>query len=84
MKLKVLYFASLREALGSAEELVEVPPGIASVAALRGFLAARGAGVPALAAGRNVRAAVNQQMVAGDAAIAEGDEIAFFPPVTGG
>ena len=40
MKLKVLYFASLREALGSAEELVEVPPGIASVAALRGFLAA--------------------------------------------
>lgn len=37
MKLKVLYFASLREALGSAEELVEVPPGIASVAALRGF-----------------------------------------------
>ena len=42
MKLKVLYFASLREALGSAEELVEVPPGIASVAALRGFLAAGG------------------------------------------
>ena len=83
MKLKVLYFASLREALGSAEELVEVPPELPALPRCAVF-SPPGAGVPALAAGRNVRAAVNQQMVAGDAAIAEGDEIAFFPPVTGG
>lgn len=84
MKFKVLYFASLREALGVGQEIVEAPAAVCSVATLRSFLAARGDGVAALAPGRNVRAAVNQQMVAGDAPIAEGDEVAFFPPVTGG
>lgn len=84
MKFKVLYFASLRESLGRAEELVDAPAEVSSVAALQRFLAERGEGVPALARGRNVRAAVNQVMVKDDAAIADGDEIAFFPPVTGG
>lgn len=84
MKFRVLYFASLRESLGRAEELVDAPAEVSSVAALQRFLAERGAGAPSLAQGRNVRAAVNQQMVRGDVAIAEGDEIAFFPPVTGG
>jgi len=84
MKFRVLYFASLRETLGRAEEMVEAPAEVSSVAALQRFLAERGTGVPALVPGRNVRAAVNQVMVKDDVAIADGDEVAFFPPVTGG
>ena len=47
-------------------------------------LVARGEPWPALAATKNLRVAVNQQMVGFDAAIKAGDEVAFFPPVTGG
>lgn len=84
MKVKVLYFASLREAIGQPGEELELPAGVATVGALRAHLAARGNGWQALAGGRNVRAAVNQRMVGADEAVAGGDEVAFFPPVTGG
>lgn len=82
---RILYFAGLREATGSAAEEVALPAGVATVGALRAHLRARGgAWAEALGEGRRVRAAVNQDM-AGDAApIADGDEVAFFPPVTGG
>ena len=83
-KVKILYFASLREAVGCAGEELELPAGVATLGALRGHLAARGGGWQALAAGRNVRAALNQKMAAADAALDGGDEVAFFPPVTGG
>ena len=83
-KVKILYFASLREAVGSAGEELELPAGVATLGALRSHLAARGPGWQALAAGRNVRAALNQKMAAADAALDGGDEVAFFPPVTGG
>lgn len=81
----VLYFARLREALGLGSETIELPQGVRSLDALRAHLAARG-GVWAeeLASGRTLRAAVNQNMANGDQPIADGDEIAFFPPVTGG
>ena len=85
MKVTVLYFASLREALGTAREELELPDDIATLVALRAHLHARGgAFASALAPNRAVRAAVNQDMVRGDCAIKVGDEIAFFPPVTGG
>jgi molybdopterin synthase sulfur carrier subunit len=84
MTVKVLYFASLREALGRPAEELALPTGVATVGALRAHLAARGEGCQALGEGRNVRAAVNQRMVGADAVLASGDEIAFFPPVTGG
>ena len=85
MKVKVLFFASLREQLGIAYEEMDLPAGIATVAALRSHLARRGgAWEGALAEKKNVRAAVNQDMVKPGAAIRAGDEIAFFPPVTGG
>ncbi len=84
MNVKVLYFASLREAVGRSAEEFGLPGDIATVGELRAHLAARGEGWQALAAGRNVRAAVNQRMVGADAQVAAGDEIAFFPPVTGG
>jgi len=83
-KVKILYFASLREAVGCAGEELDLPAGVGTVAALRSHLAARGEGWQALAAGRNVRAALNQKMAAADAPLDGGDEVAFFPPVTGG
>lgn len=85
MTVKVLYFASLREKLGTGAEEVELPAGVASVDALRAHLRARGgAWAEALAEGRLLRAAVNQDMADGAAAVKAGDEVAFFPPVTGG
>ncbi len=84
MKVKVLYFASLREAVGCASEDLDVPAEVHTLGALRAFLAARGEGWEALDVGRNVRAALNQRMSGAEAALAAGDEVAFFPPVTGG
>lgn len=80
--LNVLYFASLREALGLASEQLPVP---ATVAALLDTLRARGgAWSIALAADKRWRVAVNQEMAALDKPLQAGDEVAIFPPVTGG
>ena len=83
--IKVLYFARLREALGTGSEEIALPQSISTLEGLRGLLLARGgAWSEELVATRRVRAAVNQTMADGDTAIADGDEVAFFPPVTGG
>ncbi|BDT66286.1 molybdopterin synthase sulfur carrier subunit [Comamonadaceae bacterium OS-1] len=83
MKLTVKYFASLREALGTGQETVETTA--ATVQALRDELVARGAAyASSLAPGRSVRVALNQVMVDAHAALVDGAEVAFFPPVTGG
>ena len=83
MKIVVRYFASIREALG-ASEVVEVAPG-SSVAAVRDALIAQGgAHASALARGKALRSALNQVLCDENAAVAEGAELAFFPPVTGG
>jgi molybdopterin synthase sulfur carrier subunit len=85
MKVKVLFFAALREQLGTGGEEIELPAGIGTVAALRSHLRSRGgAWQLALADGKLVRAAVNQDMVPPATALKAGDEVAFFPPVTGG
>ena len=85
MSVTSLYFAGLRETLGKASETLVLTPDLATVAAVRGHLVARGgAYATSLDAKRAVRAAVNQDMIRGDAPIKSGDEIAFFPPVTGG
>jgi molybdopterin synthase sulfur carrier subunit len=85
MTVRLMYFAGLREAVGHSSEALELPAEIATVGQLRAYLAARG-GVWAdhFAASRNLRAAVNQDMASADAAVKSGDEVAFFPPVTGG
>ena len=85
MKVKVLFFAALREQLGSGTEEIELPADVDTVAGLRSHLVGRG-GVwqTALAEGRLLRTAVNQDMAPPAARIRAGDEIAFFPPVTGG
>lgn len=85
MRVKVLYFAALREQLGCPGEEIELPAGVATVAALRSHLRGRGgAWELALAEGKLVRTAVNLDMAQPAAAIKAGDEVAFFPPVTGG
>ncbi|MCE4553455.1 molybdopterin converting factor subunit 1 [Pelomonas cellulosilytica] len=80
---RLRFFASLREKLGEGEAL-SLPDG-STVADVREALRARG-GVhaEALAPGRAVRSALNQTMSAESATLADGDELAFFPPVTGG
>lgn len=85
MTIQLKFFAGLREATGTSGEALALPPGVANVGALRAHLAARG-GVWAehFAPQRNLRAAVNQDMAGLDAAVNAGDEVAFFPPVTGG
>ena len=83
MKIKVRYFASIREALGSGEEL-ELPQG-ATVGDLRGLLIDRGPShAAALARGKALRCALDQTLCDEAATIADGAEVAFFPPVTGG
>jgi molybdopterin synthase sulfur carrier subunit len=85
VKVKLLFFAALRESLGTAGEELELPGGVATVAALRRHLEARGgAWASALGGAKLVRVAVNQDMVQQSSPIKAGDEIAFFPPVTGG
>ncbi len=83
--MKLLYFARLREALGTSAETLSLPTDVRDIAALRALLRQRGgAWADELAQGRAVRAAVNQQLVRDDASVADNDEVAFFPPVTGG
>jgi len=85
VRVTLLFFASLREQLGQAREQLELPAGVATVGALRDHLRARGGSwANVFAQNKPVRAAVNQDMVQPAAAIKAGDEIAFFPPVTGG
>ena len=85
MKVRVLFFASLREQLGLASEEVEIPNSASTVAGLRLHLMKRGgAWHDVLADMKVVRVAVNQDMAAATAPLNPGDEVAFFPPVTGG
>ena len=81
----VLYFARLREVLGTGSEQIALPQGVRDLDGLRALLVARGGAWAAeLAGNKALRAAVNQNMASGGAPVADGDEVAFFPPVTGG
>ena len=81
----ILYFARLREALGKGEEELVLPDGVATVGALADFLRQRGEiWASELGEGKAVRVAVNQDMAGPETSIKGGEEIAFFPPVTGG
>ena len=82
--LKVLYFAWVREKAGIAAEEVPVPDG-GTVADLVAWQRGRGDGfADAFADDATIRVAVNQTHVGLEHALADGDEVAFFPPVTGG
>jgi sulfur-carrier protein len=85
MSVKILYFAWVREKTGKAEEVLDLPAGISTVADLVAWLKERGPGyAEAFARPGVVRAAVDQTHVQPTASVAGAREIAFFPPVTGG
>lgn len=83
--MNILYFASIREKIGRAEEEVTPPSGVSDVGKLIDWLKARGPDYErALSDMRAVRVAVNQEHVRLDHPVSADDEIALFPPVTGG
>jgi molybdopterin synthase sulfur carrier subunit len=83
MKVTLRYFASVRETIGTGSESLDTHAH--TVGALRDELMARGgAYAEALARGKAVRLALNQTMADESAALTEGAEVGFFPPVTGG
>ncbi|EHY31975.1 MAG: molybdopterin converting factor subunit 1 [Sutterella parvirubra] len=83
--IRVLYFAVLRDAIGHAEDQVECPEGGTTLGAVREALVARGEPwASAFANLKRIRGAVNQEMADDDEPVKDGDEVAFFPPVTGG
>ncbi|CAN1485447.1 MoaD Molybdopterin converting factor, small subunit [Burkholderiaceae bacterium] len=85
MHLKVLYFAQLREKFGLAEESVQTPEGVRTIADLMQHLGARGGVWQDTLGGQYAfRVAMNQEMVSQQTALVEGAEVAIFRPVTGG
>jgi molybdopterin synthase sulfur carrier subunit len=83
--MKLIYFAWLRSRIGLTEEQVDAPPEVRTVSDLLAWLTTRGPGYAlALADLSVIRVAVNQDYVGRDRVLAPGDEVALFPPVTGG
>ena len=82
---QLVYLARLREVFGVATENIELPREVGTVAALLAWLRARGGAWAAeLAPSRAVRVAVNHDIARGETPVRAGDEVALFPPVTGG
>jgi sulfur-carrier protein len=85
MRVTVLYFASLREAVGTNRESLELPTSVNTVVLLIEFLTQRGPQWrEALQVSKGMKCALNQEVVTVYTSLTEGAEIAFFPPVTGG
>ncbi|SNB70400.1 molybdopterin synthase subunit MoaD [Arboricoccus pini] len=85
MPLQIRYFAWLKQRTGVAAEEIDLPAEIKDVAALKAWLGRRHPRfAEACAAGGIVRCAVNHDYVEDDRTLLPGDEVAFFPPVTGG
>jgi molybdopterin synthase sulfur carrier subunit len=85
MNVKLRYFAWVRERVGKPEEVVEIPPAVATVGELMVWLASRGEEYAHAFENRNViRAAINHGHVRPETPIKDAGEIAFFPPMTGG
>jgi len=84
MSITILYFAWLRERTGTGIEQLVLPQGVSTVADLIAFLRGRDAAHDAAFASPLVRAAVNQVFARPETPLSPGDEVAFFPPVTGG
>jgi len=84
MNIRLLFFASLREKLGVSAEDLALPGEVDTVGKLREFLARRGNDWVSITGDVRLRAAVNQRMAEAATPVRDGDEVAFFPPVTGG
>ena len=84
MQLKILYLARLRDALGRGSEQLELPAPCTVATLIESLRERGGPWSRELAGGRAVRVAVNQEVATSAAVLREGDEVALFPPVTGG
>jgi molybdopterin synthase sulfur carrier subunit len=85
MKITILYFARIKEALSYSSEEVDLPLDVNTITGLKHWLSQRGQTWAHLFNGSQVvRAAINHELVDNMASIQAGDEVAFFPPVTGG
>ncbi|MBI1210778.1 MAG: molybdopterin converting factor subunit 1 [Alphaproteobacteria bacterium] len=83
--MKLLYFAWVRQKIGRSEEVVDPPANVRTAGDLAAWLVLRGEGyADALADLKRVRVAINQEHASFAAPVGAGDEVAFFPPVTGG
>jgi len=82
--IQLRYFASLRESLGIGDEQIELPDGVRDLPGLTRWLQSRSESWATALADTRLHVAVNQEIVKPDASIADGDEVAWFPPVTGG
>ena len=82
--MKVVYFAALRREIGTGEESVTPPGEIGTVAQLLDWLKTRSPNHAKALSAPRLMVAINQDYASLDATVAAGDEIAFFPPVTGG
>ena len=82
--IRLRYFASLRETLGRGDEQLELPEGVNNVASLTRWLQSRGGVWDTALSDHRLHMAVNQEIVKPDTPISDGDEVAWFPPVTGG
>jgi len=83
--MKILYFAWMRQRIGSSAETIDLPSDVNTVNDLVDWLVGRGENYGQAFTKREViRAAVNQEYVRFDHPVSNDDEIAFFPPVTGG
>ena len=82
--IQLRYFASLRESLGIGEEQIELPDGIHDLPGLTRWLQDRDETCASTLADSRLHVAINQEIVKPDAAVTDGDEVAWFPPVTGG
>ena len=85
MNIKILYFARIKEAVNYSTEEIALPNNISTITALKNYLAQRGDTWANLFNGKQIiRAAINHELVDNLSTIKTGDEVAFFPPVTGG
>jgi molybdopterin synthase sulfur carrier subunit len=82
--IQLRYFASLRETLGCGDEQLELPDGVDDVASLTRWLRSRGEVWDTALSDNRLHVAVNQEVVKPGAPVSDGDEVAWFPPVTGG
>ena len=82
--IQLRYFASLRESLGTGDEQIELPAGIHDLPGLTCWLQDRDETWASALGDKRLHIAINQEIVKADATVTDGDEIAWFPPVTGG
>ena len=82
--IQLRYFASLRESLGIGDEQIELPAGVHDLPGLTRWLLARDDTWASALANNRLHIAINQEIVKPDTTVTDGDEIAWFPPVTGG